>query len=141
MGNILPFEEYFPLYMQQLGLTASQIGMTWLFGLPSLSMVLTSYLADRFRARKLMLVVSEILLVLLSLAPLLPLLVGSLQICGTNATQARNYSAKPETLITLPTGMGVSGFINISSNLATSFDTESKVSLELLKFLHLNASF
>lgn len=67
------FEEYIPLYLKQFGFNASQIGFTSLMGLPLLFEPLLGFLGDRFRARKLILLIVILLIIPVYLAPLLPL--------------------------------------------------------------------
>lgn len=73
ISSLLAFQEYLPLYLKQLGFTASQVGLSTLMGIPLLFAPLFGFLGDRFRARKLVLVTLLLLLILILLAPLLPL--------------------------------------------------------------------
>lgn len=71
------FEQYFPLYLQQLGFRASQIGVASLMGIPLLFVPLIGFLVDSFRARKVALAIFLLANVILYIAPLLPLLAPS----------------------------------------------------------------
>ena len=75
ISSMVVFEEYSPLYYKQLGLSAAEVGLTSLLGVPLLFGPLVGYLSDKFRARKLCLFISILGLVVLLLAPLLPLVV------------------------------------------------------------------
>ena len=82
-SGTITFEEYSPLYLKQLGLSASQVGLSTLMGLPLLFVPLAGYLGDRFRARKLVLLISIVILILQALAPLLNPLLTTLQKCNS----------------------------------------------------------
>ena len=69
-SGTITFAEFSPLYMKQFGLSASQVGLSTLMGFPLLFVPLAGYLSDRFRARKLVLLISIVILILLALAPL-----------------------------------------------------------------------
>ena len=70
------FHEYLALYMQQLGLSLTQISWTSLMGVLQLTMPLFGFLGDRFRARKLILSVLLLVVFITTLVPLLPLVVS-----------------------------------------------------------------
>ena len=76
VSGIIVFAEYSNLYMSQLGFSPSQIGFASLFGAQDLFLPLFGFLGDRFRARKLILIVLLLLLYLTTIAPLLPLTVS-----------------------------------------------------------------
>ena len=82
-SGTITFGEYSPLYLKQLGLSASQVGLSTLMGLPLLFVPLAGYLGDRFRARKLVLLISIVILILQALAPLLNPLFTTLQNCNS----------------------------------------------------------
>ena len=73
IGSQVAFEEYLPLFLKQLGFNASQVGFTAAMGLPILFSPLFGLLGDKFRARKLVLILLILFLLLLILAPLLAL--------------------------------------------------------------------
>ena len=52
-SGVVVFHEYLTLYMQQLGLSLTQISWTSLMGVLQLTLPLLGFLGDRFRARKL----------------------------------------------------------------------------------------
>ena len=52
-AGLVVFHEYLVLYMQQLGLSLTQISWTSLMGVLQLTLPLLGFLGDRFRARKL----------------------------------------------------------------------------------------
>ena len=70
------FHEYLALYMQQLGLSLTQISWTSLMGVLQLTMPLFGFLGDRFRARKLIVTVLLLVVFIITLVPLLPLVVS-----------------------------------------------------------------
>lgn len=67
--------EFFHIFMKQLGLSAQQIGMTNLFGVQHALIPLILFLGDRFRARSLTIWIVSALSVVICLLPLLPLVV------------------------------------------------------------------
>ena len=75
-GGLIVFHEYLALYMQQLGLSLTQISWTSLMGVLQLSMPLLGFLGDRFRARKLIVTVLLLVVFIITLGPLLPLVVS-----------------------------------------------------------------
>ena len=75
-GGLIIFNEYFALYMQQLGLSLTQISWTSLMGVLQLSTPLFGFLGDRFRARKLIITVVLLIIFINTLVPLLPLVVS-----------------------------------------------------------------
>ena len=87
------FEEYSPLYMKQIGLNANEVGLTSLIGIfaPSLLVPPIGFIADKFRARKLVLFTAILVTVPLILLPVFPLLFN-LQSCLTsnNGTSGRH---------------------------------------------------
>ena len=76
-GGLVVFNEYFALYMQQLGLSLIQINWTSLMGVLQLSMPLFGCLGDRFRARKLIITVLLLVIFINTMVPLFPLVVSS----------------------------------------------------------------
>ena len=94
------FHEYLALYMQQLGLSLTQISWTSLMGVLQLTLPLFGFLGDRFRARRLILTVLLLVIFITTLVPLLPLVV-SLPTCfdkpsessvnGTNLIEAQYF--------------------------------------------------
>ena len=76
-AGLILFLEYFALYMQQLGLSLTQISWTSLMGVPlQLTVPLFGILADRFRARKLILTVLFLVFFIITVVPVLPLVVS-----------------------------------------------------------------
>lgn len=76
-SSVATVEEYTPLYMRQLGFSALYIGLIPILGLltQSIGVPLFSFLADKFRARKLFLLLCILILIpntLLFLAPRTP---------------------------------------------------------------------
>ena len=64
------------LYMQQLGLSQTQISWTSFIGVLQLTLPLFGFFGDRFRARKLILNVLLLVIFITTLVPLLPLVVS-----------------------------------------------------------------
>ena len=85
LANGLSSQEYFPVFMKQFGMTTAQIGMSLLFGLYAFLFLIFGYVADRFRARKLVFTLLTVLLVFISLAPLLTFATKRLQKCAAVA--------------------------------------------------------
>ena len=85
-GGLIIFNEYFALYMQQLGLSLTQISWTSLMGVLQLSTPLFGFLGDRFRARKLIITVLVLVFFINTMVPLLPLVV-SLPTCFENRSE------------------------------------------------------
>ena len=75
-GGLIVFQEYLALYMQQFGLSLVQISCTSLMDVLQLTVPLFGFLGDRFRARKLMLIVLLLASFITTLVPLLPLVVS-----------------------------------------------------------------
>ena len=75
-GGMVVFHEYLALYMQQLGLSLTQISWTSLMGVLQLTLPLFGFLGDRFRARKLILTILLLVVFIITLVPLLPLVVS-----------------------------------------------------------------
>ena len=75
-GGVVVFHEYLALYMQQLGLSLTQISWTSLMGVLQLTLPLFGFLGDRFRARRLILTVLLLVIFITTLVPLLPLVVS-----------------------------------------------------------------
>ena len=105
-GGLIVFDEYLALYMQQLGLSLTQISWTSLMGVLQLTVPLFGFLGDRFRARKLILTVLLLVIFITTLVPLLPLVV-SLPTCfdkpsessvnGTSIIEARYLDRNLDT--------------------------------------------
>ena len=72
------FHEYLALYMQQLGLSLTQISWTSLMGVLQLTLPLFSFVGDRFRTRKLILTVLLLVIFKTTLVPLLPLVAADM---------------------------------------------------------------
>ena len=97
VSGVIVFAEYSNLYMSQLGFSPSQIGFASLFGAQDLFLPLFGFLGDRFRARKLILIVLLLLLYLTTIAPLLPL-TASLPTCFVKPGEsAVNHSSHVST--------------------------------------------
>ena len=73
------YEEYFNLFMKQLGFNPAQIGFTTLLGLPNLLAPLYLLLGEKFQARKTLLIVVAVALSVCCVLPLLSLIVPQLQ--------------------------------------------------------------
>lgn len=82
VSSVVTFAEFSPLYLKQLGFTASQVGLRSLMGIPLLFVPSFGLMGDAFRARKQVLVAMILAIVLMLLAPLLPL-VSPLGSCNT----------------------------------------------------------
>ena len=77
-GGVVVFHEYLTLYMQQLGLSLTQISWTSLMGVLQLTLPLFSFVGDRFRTRKLILTVLLLVIFKTTLVPLLPLVAADM---------------------------------------------------------------
>ena len=77
-GGVVVFHEYLALYMQQLGLSLTQISWTSLMGVLQLTLPLFGFLGDRFRTRKLILTVLLLVIFKTTLVPLLPLVAADM---------------------------------------------------------------
>ena len=86
-GGVVVFHEYLALYMQQLGLSLTQISWTSLMGVLQLSVPLFGFLGDRFRARKLIITVLLLVIFVNTMVPLFPLVV-SLPTCFENPSES-----------------------------------------------------
>ena len=75
-GGLQVFHEYLALYMQELGLSLTQISWTSLMGVLQLIVPLFGFLGDRFSVRKLILIVLLLVIFTTTLVPLLPLVVS-----------------------------------------------------------------
>ena len=53
LASQISFEEYFPVYMKQFGATPSEIGIASLFVVNMLLVPFFAFIADKFRANKL----------------------------------------------------------------------------------------
>ena len=69
------FEEFFYVFMKQLGLSPMQIGITNLFGVQHIFLPIVLYLADKYRVRKQVISVASSICVVNCLLPLLPMIV------------------------------------------------------------------
>ncbi|CAB4014681.1 Hypothetical predicted protein [Paramuricea clavata] len=77
VGSVVVYSEFSHLYMKQLGLSPRQIGFTNLVGVPSLFIPLCLFIGDKFRARKLLVTIGLVFLVVCYFLPLLPLIFSS----------------------------------------------------------------
>jgi MFS family permease len=74
-ASLMVYDEFFNLFMKQLGLTSQQIGATTLLGVQHLFIPLLLLIGDKFRARKLLVWIVTIVAVINCILPLLPLVV------------------------------------------------------------------
>ena len=70
------YAEFYHLYMKQLGLNPSQIGMANVFGVQHIFVPLVLLMGDRYRARNLIIWMVTCLCVVSCLLPLLPIVVS-----------------------------------------------------------------
>ena len=88
------FGEYFNLFMKQLGFNPGQTGLTTLFGVPQLFVLLFLMFAEKLRARKTVTVFGTLGALVCSVLPLLSLLVPPLQpACYTKTTFGASIKA------------------------------------------------
>ena len=73
VGSVVVYSEFSHLYMKQLGLSPWQIGFTNLMGVLSLFIPLCLFIGDKFRARKLLVTIGLVFLVVCYFLSLLPL--------------------------------------------------------------------
>ncbi|XP_028404627.1 uncharacterized protein LOC114527183 [Dendronephthya gigantea] len=98
MSSAIVYEEYTTLYFNQLGLSTSAVGLALLFAIPFLPLVpVLGLLGDKYRARKLIFIISIVVFIILTLAPLLPLFVNfNLCVGKQSRTLSLNQTSAPE---------------------------------------------
>lgn len=96
-GAALLYGEFFNLFMKQLGFNPDQIGYTTLLGLPHLFAPLFLLFGDRFRARKVVVVIVTFGAFVYSILPLFSLVIPSLHpVCKSKfygSTSAKNVTS------------------------------------------------
>ena len=77
VGSAIIYSEFSNICMKQLGLSPRQIGLTNLMGVSNLFIPSCLFIGDKFRARKLLVIIGLVFLVVCYFLPLLPFTVSS----------------------------------------------------------------
>lgn len=115
MSSITTFEEFSPLYFNELGFKAADVGFTSILAVvaPSLFVPLIGFLADKYRARKLAFFLVVLVQIPLTLVPLLPIISHhgcelkgvsnrSHSMTRSNSSASHRTTYYPETDFSLP---------------------------------------
>ena len=112
------YQEYFNLFMKQLGFNPAQIGFTTLLGLPNLLIPLYLLGSEKFRARKTVLIIAVVAQSVCCMSPLLSLIVPALQ--PTCVSEMSTDSFDPSQRNVIKNASGDSKYATDANNLRPS---------------------